>query len=168
MADEPLYRLDVRREISVILSECELAHALPDEYHLAESKFREAWLQLRQRPAGNAVQIVLRTAFVLALLVAPAGAQWHLDATFDQGKAYNYLEGAWVNASTPGVEALFGPWSLGASVSTNRGRVFERSLYGSYGLEFGRLSVSAGGSFYKYPGAGFDWTWSTGVRFRLR
>lgn len=167
MSDD-LYRLDVRREIQQIITETELAHALPDEYHLAEAKFRQMWLQLRQRPAGVAVQIVLRTALCFLLAVGPASAEWHLDATFDQGKAYNYLEGQWVNASTPGVEALFGGWSLAASVSTSRGRVFERSLYGAYSREFGRLTMSAGTSFYKYPGAGFDWTWSTGLRFRLR
>lgn len=104
--------------------------------------------------------------FILfCLLSTPALAQ---TVSYDVGKTYSVSEGAWVLGQTVGVEYSIKGMTISAARVFNGREVLEDD----FGLwrEFNqnRWTFAGGLNYYRYAIGGFDWTWSTGVRFRVR
>lgn len=108
-------------------------------------------------------------ALLLFLLTVRPPVAPEMYGTVDVGKVYSIERGEYITATMPGAELVWGGWRSSMVLVFDGGALIERDITAGYSFNLGKkVEVSAGVNYYRYSVAGFDWTWSTGVRVRVR
>lgn len=108
------------------------------------------------------------TAVLMLLCLPTSAAAQAVNATVDVGKVYSVPSGKYVVASMPGAELSWARWSVSGLLVLEGRRLIETDVSASHAIEVRRWTFSAGVNYYKYTGLGYDWTWSTGLKVRIK
>ena len=105
---------------------------------------------------------------ILSLLLrcVPISAQT-VEVGVDVGRMYNLTQGDWVQACMPTATLDLGDWSLSTAWFVQR-TLYQHNLDLSWAHTRGRLTIMSGVGHSWYRDLGMDWSWSTGMRWRIR